>query len=197
MKPKNFDINNPDWKKSIPVPVFDEEPGYIDFYNFAWKIAHDHVLEIPGMPQTPYMDEAFLITDIWIWDTCFMMFFCKYAPDVFPGIETLNNFYKPLLDQAPLPMVTIHDPPEWTGFKDGTTTQLRIHIPDNPPLFAWAEYSYALMTGDKTHLKELLLEKKYLQRHFAFLENLTEPGFGTEYTRAPTCLVKKEMYNTE
>ena len=192
MKAKNFDVNNPHWKNEIPKVIFEEKPEYLELYERAWELAHDHVLEIPGMPQSPYMDEAFLISDIWIWDTCFMLFFCKYAPNVFPGIETLNNFYAPLHDNAPLPMVQVHNPEEWTGYKDGDVVQLRIHIPDNPPLFAWAEYSYALMTGDKTHLKELLLEKKYLQRHFAFLENLTEPGFGTKYTRAPTCLVKKE-----
>lgn len=192
MKPKNFDIQNPDWKKEIPVPVFEEHPEYLELYERAWELAHDHLLEIPGMPQSPYMDEAFLISDIWIWDTCFMMFFCKYAPNVFPGIETLYNFYGPLHDNVPLPMVTVHNPEEWTGYHDGETVQLRIHIPDNPPLFAWAEYSYAMMTGDFEHLKSLLLEKKYLQKHFAFLENLTEAGWGTKYTRAPTCLVKQE-----
>ena len=192
MKAKNFNIKNPDWKKSLPVPVFDEEPGYADFYFRAWELAHDHVKEIPGMPQTPYMDEAFIITDIWIWDTCFMMFFCKYAPDVFPGIETLNNFYKPLLDGAPLPLVKAENMPEWAGIKDGEMTQLRIHIPDNPPLFAWAEYNYALMTGDKAHLEKLLLEDRYLQRHYDFFDSFTEPGWGTKYTRAPSCLVKLE-----
>ena len=69
MKPKNYDIHNPDWKKSVPVPVFDERPEYLEFYDRAWELAHAHVLEIPGMPQTPYMDEACSIADIWIWDT--------------------------------------------------------------------------------------------------------------------------------
>ncbi len=192
MKPKNFDIHNCDWKKEIPKPVFDEEPGYLELYEKAWELAHDHIYEIPGMPQTPYMDEAFLICDMWIWDTCFMMFFCKYAPNVFPGIETLNNFYQPLHDHVPLPKVRVFNPEPWTELNDGDMAQVRIHIPDNPPLFGWAEYSYAMMTGDREHLKTLLLEKKYLQRHFVFLENMTEPGFVTEYTRAPTCLVKRE-----
>lgn len=190
MKEKKFDIHDPDWKKSVPEPVFDEKPQYLDLYQRAWELAHDHLLEIPGMPQTPYMDEAFMISDIWIWDTCFMTFFCKYAPDVFPGIETLRNFYGPLHDNVPLPFVTVHDPEPWTGDHDGESVQLRIHIPDNPPLFAWAEYSYSLMTGDRGHLKDLLLEKKYLQRHFDFLENLKEPGFVTKYTRAPSRFVK-------
>ncbi len=190
MKAKNFDVKNTLWKNSIPKPVFEEHPEYAAFYERTWEIARDHVLPLEGMPQTPYMDEAFLLSDIWIWDTCFMMFYCKYAADVFPGIETLNNFYMPLHDGAPLPKVLMHNPPEWTGYKDGEMAQVRIHIPDNPPLFAWAEYSYALMTGDEAHLRELLLEKQYLQKHFEFFESFTEAGWGTKYTRAPTCLVK-------
>ena len=75
MKPKNFDIANPDWKQEIPVPVFEEKPEYLDLYWKAWDLARAHVKDIPGMPQNPYMDEAFIETDIWIWDTCFMMFF--------------------------------------------------------------------------------------------------------------------------
>ena len=192
MKPKNFDLSNPNWKQELPVPVYDEHPEYIDFYWVAWKLAHDHIMPIEGMPQTPYMDEGFVNTDIWIWDTCFMLFFCKYAPNIFPGVESLNNFYQPLYDGVPLPMVICNAPEDWIGFKHGELTQLYIHISDNPPLFAWAEYSYALMTGDREHLKDLLLKKQYLQKHFAFLENLKEPGFKGKYIRNVSCLVKQE-----
>ena len=157
MKEKIFDVNDPHWKTQIPQIVFEEKPEYAELYERAWELAHDHVLELPGMPQSPYMDEAFLITYIWIWDTCFMLFFCKYAPQVFPGIETLNNFYQPLHDNVSLPEVTVYGLEEKFGYKDGENVQVKIHIPDNPPLFAWAEYSYALMTGDREHLKQLLL----------------------------------------
>ena len=192
MKPKNFDIRNTGWRRELPQPIFDECPAYLDFYQRAWELAHDHVKAIPGMPQTPYMDEAFLDSDIWIWDSCFMMFFCKYAANVFPGIETLNNFYQPLYDGVPLPKIVTRNPPDWSGCHDGETVPVRIHISDNPPLFAWAEYSYALMTGDRAHLERLLLEKQYLQKHFAFFDSLTEPGVQTPFTRARTCLVKRE-----
>ncbi len=188
---KNFSLNNPDWKKSIPVPVFDEEPDYIHFYNRAWELAKDHVRDIPGLPQTPYMDEAFWNVDIWIWDTCFMLHFCKYAPDVFPGIETLNNFYEPLHGGHPLPKV-YPDEKASRDYPPDQPVQLCIHIPDNPPLFAWIEYSYALMTGDKEHLRKLLLEKQYLQKHFAYLESLTKLDWIRDFTRAPTCWVTRE-----
>ena len=85
-----------DWERHIPEPIFDEMPRYGELYKRAWKIARDHVKTIDGMPQNPYMDEAFCETQVWIWDTCFMTLCCKYAGDVFPGVETLNNFYSVL-----------------------------------------------------------------------------------------------------
>lgn len=33
------------------------------------------------------------------------------------------------------------------------------------------------MTGDREHLRELLLEKRFLQKHFEWLENLTGPAW--------------------
>jgi len=86
-------------------------------------------------------------------------------------------------------MVVTDAPPEWTGFKNGEIVQLRIHISDNPPLFAWAEYSYALMTGDKKHLEDLLLNKRYLQKHFDFFNSLDEKGYISKYVRNISCLV--------
>ena len=87
------DFNAADRLAHIPEPVCDEHPELVDFYHFAWKLADEHVKHIPGMPQSPYMDEAFCHTQIWIWDTCFMSLFCKYAPKFFPGVESLHNFY--------------------------------------------------------------------------------------------------------
>ena len=98
------------------------------------------------MPQNPYMDEAFCDTRVWIWDTCFMSLFCKYAREVFPGVETLNNFYE-----------VIH-----------------IQHADNPPLFSWVEYENALISGDLDYIKELLYTKQFLQKHYFWVENLKE-----------------------
>ena len=89
---RNFDPAA-EWKSHIPVPVNEEHPEYLELYWKAWELAHDHIKDIPGLPQTPYMDEGAGPYDIWIWDTCFMLFFFKYAPDIFPEIEWRGNFY--------------------------------------------------------------------------------------------------------
>ena len=149
MVAQNFD------KSMVPEPIFDENKDLIRLYYEAWQSAYDHIKYQEGVVQSPYVDEAFWDHCIWIWDTEFMVLFCKYAPDVFPGIESLNNFYAP-----------IHD---------GAKSTLRINHPDNPPFFAWVEYEYFQMTGDLDHVKRLMNETKYLQKHFEWFHNL-KPG---------------------
>ncbi len=165
-------------RSTLPEPLFDEYPGFIDLYWKAWELAWDHVKEIPGMPQTPYMDEGFCDTDIWIWDTCFMALYCKYAPvELYPGYKSLQNFYSVIHDGAELPEIIAQNVPLDGPVKAGEKAGIKIHIADNPPLFAWAEYENAKITGNTGHIKSLLLEKRYLQKHYELLENLSA---GTE-----------------
>lgn len=180
---------NAEWKSKVPAPIFDERPEYNELYWKAWELAHDHMLDVPGMPQTPYMDEAFCDTEIWIWDTCFMSLFCKYAQSAFPGVESLRNFYEVLYGDKKLPTIITRNAPAWTGETMGQPAQVKIHIFDNPPLFAWAELNNALLHGNKDQIRQLLIEKQYLQRHFERLESLQAPAMFL-LVRNETCLRK-------
>ncbi len=190
MKKNFFD---PDWKKHLPIPVCEDNSEYGDFYMKAWELAHDHIKSIDGMPQDPYMDEAFCDTHIWIWDSCFMAQFCKLAQSVFPGVETLKNFYEVLYDGRSLPQIYVEDKePEWTEAVPFSKNPIYVHIADNPPLFAWSEYENAIISGDTEHLRELLYEKKYLQKHYMWFEGLkttTKPS----NVFAPTCLISEDI----
>ncbi|GAB5456977.1 MAG: trehalase family glycosidase [Henriciella sp.] len=137
----------------VPEPVLDGDQELIDLYYLAWTQAWDHVKTQEGLPSSPYMDEAFWADTIWIWDTAFMVHFTKYASNRFPGIQSFDNFYE-----------TMHGP------KD---TPLFIQHADNPPLFAWIEYEYARVTGDKDRLKRIYSDKQFLQKHFDFFETST------------------------
>jgi hypothetical protein len=134
----------------LPEPVFPENPLFVDLYWQTWQYAWDNVVERACIPQSPYMDEAFDPDTIWIWDTCLMAHFCKFAPRLFPGVESFNNFYQPLYD--------------------GTETALMIQHLDNPPLFAWSELEYLHFTGDLQRA-QWLLKAGYLQKHFTFFES--------------------------
>ena len=160
----NKQLGATEWRKLIPIPVCEDHPEYNKLYEKAWELAFQHIKYIPGMPQNPYMDEAFCDTQIWIWDTCFMALFCKYAQSAFPGVESLKNFYDVLYNEKKLPAVIPSEKePEWTGSVVGKPFEIQVHIADNPPLFAWAEYENALMSGDEAHIKELLHDSQVLQ----------------------------------
>ena len=162
------------WQEFVPEPVFQDKPEYFEFYKKAWELAHDHIRHIEGMPQTPYMDEAFFDMLIWIWDTCFMSLFCKYARPVFPGVESLKNFYEVMYGKKRLAKIIPSEKETWGHLIRGVPNEIKLHSIDNPPLFAWAEYENALMSGDVEYLRELLYEHKFLQKHFERLENLRE-----------------------
>ncbi|MBO4341233.1 MAG: alpha,alpha-trehalase [Bacteroidales bacterium] len=140
-------------EEAIPTPVFDARPEYVDFYNTAWEQARAHIKYQSGLVQPRYMDEGFRDEAIWIWDSEFMVMFCKYAPKLFPGIETLDNFY-----------YTLHD---------NAGSSLSVWHPDNPPFFAWVESDYYKFTDDKEHIRELITDKQFLQKHFELFNTMT------------------------
>ncbi|UOB18459.1 MGH1-like glycoside hydrolase domain-containing protein [Abyssalbus ytuae] len=158
-------------KDLIPQPVFEEKPELVDLYWKAWELAYNHIREQEGIFQSPYMDEALWDDTIWIWDTEFMVLFCKYAPELFPGIESLNNFYESILNSK--------------------SSSLKIQHPDNPPFFAWVESDYYNFTNDKSHLITLIKENQFLQRHYDWFESL-KPGMKLHFNHAGILLEKKE-----
>ncbi len=163
------------YRDFIPHPVDARHPEFLELYDKAWELAFAHIRDIPGMPQTPYMDEAFCDTQIWIWDTCFMALFCKYGSEVFPGVESLKNFYEVLYGNGRLPsVIPTEREPDFTEAVAGVPYEIVIHIADNPPLFSWAEYENARFSGDKERIRSLLYEKKYLQKHYEWIEALSK-----------------------
>ena len=139
---KSFPVND------LPEVIVEAEPDFAEFYRLTWKLAWDHVYESDYLPFSPYLSEGCGVNRIWIWDSCFMGMFCRYALNSFPGRATLDNLYA-LLNQ---PNAPIH-----------------IHHRDNPPLFAWIEWMYYQMDSNKERLAEVLPK---LTAHYDFLENL-------------------------
>lgn len=143
-----------DWQPEIPRVVH-PDGELVKLYEKTWEIAAGRVRKGPeGMVASPYLDENCYEDQIWIWDSCFMVLFSKYAPKAYPGKETLLNLYAPL--------------------HDGAAAPLRIHMRDNPPLFAWTEDENFQFTADTAHLRHILFEKQYLQKHFAWFDSVAK-----------------------
>ncbi len=148
---------------AAPPTVIYPEADLVALYNEAWQEAKARILDAPkGAPVKRYMDENVYDDQIWIWDSCFMAQFTKYAAADYPGIETLEALYAPVVEGKPSP--------------------LRIHIYDNPPLFAWCELLYWRFHGNRARLEDILLKRNLLQKHFEWFAN---PPTGTRPASSP------------
>ena len=148
---------------AAPPKVSYPDEALVALYEEAWREARERTLEAPeGAPVKRYMDEHVYEDQIWVWDSCFMAQFTKYAAEDYPGIETLEALYVPVVEQRASP--------------------LRVHLFDNPPLFAWCEWLQWQFHGDRRRVEEILLERQLLQRHFAWF---AAPPTGRQYAASP------------
>lgn len=146
----------PSWRHEIPRPVY-PDAGLVELYDKAWEIASGLVRRGPeGLPVSPYLDENCYDDCVWIWDSCFMALFSKYAPKSFPGLESLGNFYGPMYA--------------------GVRTPLKIFWLDNPPIFAWIERAAYDFSGNKKRLDGLLNKYGFLQKHFDWFGSAPKGG---------------------
>lgn len=169
------DAVRPEWRNEVPEVVF-PDTGLVNLYYKTWETAAGRVRRGPaGLPASPYLDENCYDDQIWIWDTCFMTLFSKYCPSVYPGKETMQNLYVPLHDHRPTP--------------------LKIHLRDNPPIFAWVEDAYYRFTGDQAQAQLVVKDKRYLQRHFDFFNNVPTESQDTLITPDYNPIRKRTIRN--
>lgn len=160
---------------SIPRPVFDDRPDWIHLYHEAWRMAWNHVqkgTDRNGFAET-YMDEAFNEL-IYQWDTSFMTAFAVYARPAFPAMQSLDNFYARQRQDGYIQRVY------WESDGSLATLPTMEEPMVNPPLFAWMEWRYAVLSGDTTRLVRVY---PVLKNYFQWLEqNLRHPdGKGLYY----------------
>lgn len=164
-----------EWQSKIPRVVY-PDANLVKLYEEAWRIAADRVRLGPeGTPASPYLDENCYEDQIWIWDTSFMVLFARYCPAAYPGVQSLYNLYRPILDSVPTP--------------------LRIHLRDNPPLPAWCEYENYVMTADTAHLNDILLRHRYLQRYFDYFNSV--PKGSQLATVSPQAIYRGVVHDKE
>jgi glycogen debranching enzyme len=145
-------------KHKLPIPILTNDTGWISMYWKAWEIAFSNFKSPPkGSPLVSnFIDEAFN-EYIFQWDTEFMVMFARYCHNIFPAIQSLDNFYCRQHDDGLIWRViteTEGRDHEWGGGEHFARTL-------NPPLFSWAEVETYKLTGDKSRFAMVLpvLEK--------------------------------------
>ena len=157
----------PKWNESknqLPIPILEGNPGWIDMYWKSWEIAFRGFKQPQeGSPLVSnWLDEAFS-ENIFQWDTIFMMMFARYGHDVFPAIESLDNFYRLQYENGFIGREFRESDGKLIhfDFDGGLFSEKGWKNMINPPLFSWAEVESFKITGDKSRFKMILpvLEK--------------------------------------
>jgi hypothetical protein len=152
----------------LPRPFIGGREDIVELYYSAWDLAARHISSTPGLAAPDYMDEGFEPDKIWQWDSCFMSMFCRYAHELFPGIESLDNFYSLQRGDGYIGM-------SYNIVTGGESYPLP-HGRVNPPLFSWAEFEHYKITGDKDRLARVLPK---LLKYDAWLEANRRRGDGS------------------
>lgn len=151
-------------RTELPQPILDGNPEWLEMYWKCWEIAfRGFKSPSPGSPLVSnWLDEAFS-ENIFQWDTIFMMMFARYGHDVFPAIESLDNFYRLQYESGFIGREFRESDGQLIhfDFDGGLFSEKGWKNMINPPLFSWAEVESYKISGDKARLKQVLpaLEK--------------------------------------
>jgi hypothetical protein len=146
-----------DHVNDLPRPILEDSAEWVNMYYKAWSLAFDHMrAPAQGSPfVSNWYDEAF-DGNIYQWDIIFMTLFGRYAHHIFPGIQSLDNFYCRQHVSGSISR-TIGEASGNDVFDENSTNLI------NPPLFSWAEVESFKVTGDTSRFAAVLpaLEKYY------------------------------------
>ena len=153
-------------RKKLPVPVWEGHETYVNAYYKAWEIAFRN-LRAPA-PDTGFVSnfiDAAFNNHIFMWDSCFMLMFGKYADRLFRFQGTLDNFYshqhkdgficRAISEEKGTDRFTRWDPSA-TG----------------PEVMPWCEWEYYLNLGDRERLAKvfppLMAYHRWMREHLTW-----------------------------
>ncbi|MBR6793578.1 MAG: hypothetical protein IKM48_04385 [Clostridia bacterium] len=165
----------------VPSVWFEEHPEWQEVYRRSWEI-HKEKIEKIGTGCNPegsyYVDEAFN-SNIFLWDTSFMMLFDKYGYFEFPTLESLNNFYYNQHDEEGeeygfICRVLSQSTGEDVWPNEVVNGDNRALASINPPLLSWAEWEQYKIHGDATRFTQEIDGKTVFERlcnFYDYIEN--------------------------
>ena len=99
-----------DWRAGLPQPLLPSQPGWVEFYYDAWRIADQQAQRVPlGW----HFSNAFNPDVIYQWDEVWISTFAKYVQGAHPNV-TNQPTYNPMLTSyangLPHPMIGYVNP---------------------------------------------------------------------------------------
>ncbi len=162
----------------LPRPVWEGHNDHLDCYRKAWELAFKNLkAPHPGSGfVSNFIDTAFNGCEF-MWDSCFMLMFGKYADRIFKFQATLDNMYSHQHNDG----FICREIDEYSG-KDHFTR----HDPSatGPDIMPWCEWEYYLNFGDKDRLSKVFAPLMAYHRWMA--EHHTWPD-GTYFSSGWGC----------
>jgi glycogen debranching enzyme len=144
-------------KSLLPTPVYEACPEWIELYYAAWEMAVSNI-DYPAQPGwLPQLTCMPGIGKLWQWDSCFMALFAKYSNGSIPAMNNLDNLYRLQDASGFLSMAYVIE-----------SGQPAYGERVNPPLFAWTEWEYYLLTGDGSRFEKVFPK---LVQYYQWLKN--------------------------
>ncbi|WP_433304650.1 MGH1-like glycoside hydrolase domain-containing protein [Actinoplanes sp. CA-030573] len=180
-------IDSTTLKTLVPQIDLTSQPSWVTLSNRAWQIGSTNIQK--GTAQNGfaarYMDEGFN-DRVFLWDSCFMSMWARWAPDTFPGIQSLDNFYGKRLTTGSNVGFWDRELKEvdgsWVWYPDPSNPPpagARSNNNTNPPLEAYAEWLYYTLTGDVKRLTTVL---PALTSHFYWIKSHRRNANGLYWT---------------
>ena len=154
----------------LPQPLWDGHEDVIRCYNKAWQIAFQNLnnpREHSGL-IAPFIDAAFN-EHLFMWDSCFMLMFGKYAAKLFPFQETLDNFYAFQHEDG----FICREIAEENGADIFAPHNI---VSTGPNVMSWCEYEHYLFHGDTARMESIF--PVLLAYHQWLRKNRTRPDGG-------------------
>jgi hypothetical protein len=149
-------------RSQLPQPILPDYPEIENLYWKAWEILSKHISK--GTMENGF-SELYINTSsdgvIKQWDTIFTALFSMYGYNVFPVMESIDNFYNKQRLDGFISSAYV----EISGELAINPTSREPMI--NPPLFTWAELKYFQITGDSSRLKTFFPN---LERYFLWID---------------------------
>ena len=139
----------------LPKVICTSHPGWIRLFNKTWELALGNIDLKDSLRFKPMMTCMPGVGIFWQWDTCFMTHISKYSNGIIPTMNGIDNLYSLQRDDGFISMAYSSD-----SGKECFGERI------NPPLFAWAEWDYFMVSGDSSRFPSVL---PALTRYFSWI----------------------------
>lgn len=144
-------------KEKLPKPIYGGRDDLISLYQLAWQTAFEKIDYINKDGWKPILTCMPGVGITWQWDSCFLTFFTNYSQGTLSALNNLDNLYRLQRDDGYISMAYKID-----SEKDAYGERI------NPPLYAWAEWEYYLISGDSSRFERVV---PIIEKLYRFIEN--------------------------